>query len=107
MDLTQDLFIGRQPIVDRDLRVVGYELLFRDGDVDEARFDDPDLASSQVIVGTFMEFGLESLVGSQRAYINLTRPFLVGDMPLPMSPEQVALEVLEDVVADQHLLDGL
>ncbi|MDN5849627.1 MAG: HDOD domain-containing protein [Nitrococcus sp.] len=105
--MSVDLFIGRQPIVDRSQRVVAYELLYRAGDENRARFDDRDLASSQVLVSTFMELGLEQIVGSQRAFINLTRPFLTGSIILPMSPEQVALEVSEDIDPDAEVVAGL
>lgn len=105
--MTQDLFIGRQPIVDINLQVVGYELLFRSGMDDHAQIEDADLASAQLIVNSYMEMGLERIVGSQRAFINLTRPFLTGDIPLPMSPEQVALEVAQDIGIDARLVAGL
>jgi len=105
--VSSDLFLARQPIVAADLSVLGYELLYRAGDETEARFSDGDLASSQVLVSTFLEVGLERIVGSARAYLNMTRPFLVGAVPLPMAPEQVTLEVLEDVAGDAQVLEGL
>ncbi|MDN5869863.1 MAG: HDOD domain-containing protein [Nitrococcus sp.] len=105
--MSVDLFIGRQPIVDRSQRVVAYELLYRAGDEDSARFDDGDLATAQVLVTAFIEFGLEQVVGGQRAFINLTRPFLTGEITLPMSPELAALEVLEDIEADTEVMAGL
>ncbi len=105
--MTQDLFIGRQPIVDINLQVVGYELLFRSSMDNRAQIEDADLASAQLIVNSYMEMGLERIVGSQRAFIKLTRPFLTGDIPLPMSPEQVALEVSHDVGFDAPLVAGL
>jgi EAL and modified HD-GYP domain-containing signal transduction protein len=52
--------------------------------------------------------GLESLVGSQKkAYINATRNFLVGKIPIPFPPASVVLEVLEDIKVDQELIDSL
>lgn len=105
--MSTDLFLARQPIVAADLSVLGYELLYRAGEETEARFSDGDLASSQVLVSTFLEVGLERIVGSARAYLNMTRPFLVGTMPLPMAPEQVTLEVLEHVAGDAEVLAGL
>lgn len=105
--MTRDLFIGRQPIVDINLQVIGYELLSRSSEENRARIEDADLASFQLIVNTYMEMGLERIVGSQRAFINLTRPFLTGDIPLPISPEQVALEVAQNISVDAALIDGL
>ncbi len=106
-ELTDHLFVGRQPIYDRQIEVAGYELLFRSGRENRAVFEDGDLASTQVIVTAFMEVGLEHIVGSHRAYINLTRRFVTGGMPLPMTPDQVMLEVLEDIAIDEESLGGL
>lgn len=102
-----DLYIGRQPILDRRMDVVGYELLFRSAGADAAHFPDADLATAQVIVGTFSEMGLEQIVGSQPAYLNLTRPFLVGDLPMPLAPEQVALEFTPADIASAADRDAL
>lgn len=105
--LSTVLYIGRQPILDRGLNVVGYELLFRGPDSEGAHYLNADLATAQVIVGTFSEIGLEQVVGSQPAYLNLTRPFLVGDLPLPLSPEQVALEITTADIRSEDDLEAL
>ncbi len=102
-----EILVGRQPIFDRKLDVHGYELLFRGGTID---FDDPssgDRATSQVIVNAFTEIGLETLVGQRRAFLNLTRSFIVGENALPFSPREVTLEVLESVPCDAEVLAGL
>ncbi|RMD80739.1 MAG: HDOD domain-containing protein [Gammaproteobacteria bacterium] len=102
------VYIGRQPIFDAGLRLRAYELLYRScPGCNEARVEQPEQATAQVILNLFMEFGLEHLVGRHDAYVNLPRGFLVGDYPLPFAPRQVVLEVLEDVPVDQPLLEGL
>ncbi|MBA1145651.1 HDOD domain-containing protein [Ectothiorhodospiraceae bacterium WFHF3C12] len=105
--MSHDLYIGRQPILDRSLEVVGYELLFRSPGAEGAQYLNADLATAQVMAGTFSEIGLEQVVGSQPAYLNLTRPFLVGDLPLPLSPEQVALEITTAEIRGPEELDAL
>ncbi len=105
--VVEDLYIGRQPIYDRDLSVVAYELLYRDGLDNRAEFEDGEHASTQVIINTFMELGLESIVGSSPAYINLPRAFFVGAHPLPFTSEQVVLELLENIAADPLTLSGV
>lgn len=105
--MAEDLFVARQPIYNEGLETVGYELLYRTGDTRTATIHDADQASSRLIVTTFMEMGLESLVGSQRAYINLSRPFVTAQIPLPMSPEQVALEIGPELALDRRLLPHL
>jgi EAL and modified HD-GYP domain-containing signal transduction protein len=103
-----DFFVGRQPIYDRDLDVIGYELLYRsDPSVNYANFDDVDQAVSQVLLDTLVEVGLENIVGDNLAFVNFTRPFLVGDYNIPFSHKQVVVEVLEDVEVDAQLLEAV
>ncbi len=100
----QDVFIGRQPIYDRDLNVFGYELLYRGGSANTAGIIDNERATSQVMVNAFLEFGLDRLVGSSRAFINVTPSLLLSDDPLPFSKEQLGLELPEDIVLDERLM---
>ncbi len=105
-DPTQLVHIGRQPLYDWAGHVVGYELLFR-GAADEVEASRRTAyATSQVIVNAFTEFGLEQLVGGRKCFINLTRDFLVGDLPLPFDPDHAILEILETVEIDDAVLAG-
>lgn len=105
--IMEDIFVARQPIYDRQLELIGYELLYRDNEQCRARFDDGARASSQLIINTFMGFGLENIVGSNPAFINLTHDFFVNDQPIPMNREQVVLEVREDLLPEPNVLEGL
>ncbi len=100
-------FVGRQPIYDNRLDLFGYELLYRRDQNNFARFDDAEQATSDLIVNTFMEIGLENIVGSRLAFINVTGDFFTGHYPLPMSHEQVVLEVLEDTRPEPAVLEGM
>ena len=100
--------VGQQPVLDRSGATAGYELLFRaTAEARVAGFTDPDAATASVVVATFLEFGLPDLVGDRLAFLNLPRAFLVGDRPLPFGPEQVVLEVLEDIEVDREVVAGL
>lgn len=107
----QDIYIGRQPIFDRDLEVYAYELLFRSGSLNQAADAnapfDGDRATSQVIVNAFIEIGLDQIVGNRRAFINLTRSFVTAATPLPFPQDRVVLEILEDIEPDAEVLAGL
>ena len=99
--------IGRQAVYDRAGEVVGYELLFRgSADAFEASRRGAH-ATSQVIVNAFTEFGLEQLVGELPCFVNLTRDFLVGDLPVPFDPGLAVLEVLETVEVDDEVVVGV
>lgn len=100
-----EVFVGRQPIYDRKLGVYGYELLFRSGEANNASGAvSPDGATSQTIVHTFVDIGLETIVGKQFAFINMTESFLLEEDKLPISPKQVILEVLEDIPVTAKLV---
>lgn len=90
--------IGRQPIFDKALNTVAYELLFRDCDgKNRATIRDGDQATTEVILTAFTEIGLKNLFNNKPAFINLTRSFIEGTVPLPNMAGQVVLEVLEHI----------
>ncbi len=102
-----DLFIGRQPIFDRQLNVVGYELLYRSGNKSHADIFDGDHATASVLSNTFLAFGLDNLVEDKLAFVNLTPPFLTGQYPLPGHHNRMVLEILEDTLLDPTMVDAI
>lgn len=95
MNPAQDIFLARQPILNREQRLVAYELLFRAGNHDEARFSDGHAATATVISHAFSHLGISSALGPYRAFINVDKDFLFDDAILLMPPAQVVIEVLE------------
>lgn len=95
--------VGRQPIFDNKLRVHGYELLFRDPATPRRNGDS---MTADVLVRSGLDIGLGRLVGAKLAFVNATRSFLVGDQEVPFAPEQVVIEILEDVPRDEEVLAG-
>lgn len=105
--LVRNVRIGRQGIHDAARRLVAYELVFR-------AFDDPapgeeggDRATSQVIASTFGTFGLETIAGDRPVFVNFTRAFLTGIIPIPVEPDRVVIEVMPGVTVDAELVAGL
>jgi len=99
--------VGRQPILDREGRTYGYELLFRAMSTSTAAARHDDEATSRVLVDTFTEFGLERLVSAGKAFVNVTRSFLTGAIPLPLRGDQAVLEMMPDVVVDAEVRTGI
>jgi len=89
------------------LEVFAYELLFRSGELQHAGVTDGNQATAHVLVNTFLELGLDTLVGAKRAFVNLTRDFLLQDYSLVFPADRVVLEVLEDVEVDDDVLAAL
>jgi len=89
------------------MRVIGYELLYREGNFNQANVEDPDQATSNVILNTFAEIGLEELVGRRKAFVNLTRNFFLEKYPIPFTPHQMVIEVLETIVLDKEIISHI
>ena len=103
----ENLFIARQPIYDLKQTVMGYELLYRNGDVDKAIFEDANQASCETIINTFMHIGIDNLIGSALAFINLPYDFLIFESLTPMFKEQTVLEILEDIEPTPETIEGI
>lgn len=103
----QDIFIGRQPIFDRHMRVYAYELLYRHGFVDRAIITDFDAASSEVVINSLIEVGLDRLVGTRKAFCNFTRGFLLKGAGIPFTTSQLVVEVLETVAPEPEVLEAI
>lgn len=108
------VFLGRQPILDRDQRIVAYELLFRtSAGSNFARIEDDFAATSEVIVRAFAELGLDRVLGECLGYINMDERFLSSEWVELLPRERVVLEVLETVeitptiLARLHELKGM
>ena len=102
-----DIYIARQPIYDRQLDVFAYELLFRNNRQNRAGIVDGDKATTDVIVNTFMEIGLNNIVEDRLAFINLTRSFFLDERMVTMPKDRVVLELLEDIDANEELIQGV
>ena len=99
-----DIHVARQPIFDKRKRLYAYELLFR-GDISEVFPGvDGDMATSQVLSGSFFTFGVEKISGGKRTFINFTRDLLVQRFPMMFPTQSVVVEVLEDVQPSEEVI---
>lgn len=91
------LFLGRQPILDRAQRLYAYELLFRNGTRNAADVTDGVQATATVIANAFSELGVEAALGNCRGFINIDEAFLFSDLIELLPKHAVVLEILETV----------
>ena len=90
----QEIFLGRQPILDRNHDLVAYELLFRSGQTTQAGVTDNVSASASVIVNAYAELGIQNMLGKQRGFINVDAELLMSDMINLLPKSKVVLELL-------------
>jgi len=99
------VYLGRQPILDHAQNVVAYELLFRSGQHAASGVTDDLLASSNVIINTISQFGINSILGSRSGFLNVSYALLMSDALELLPRDQMVLEILETVDVDDRLVD--
>ena len=97
-------FVARQPIFDRDERVFGYELLFRNG-TEQAFQGDIDAAARSTLDSSLL-FGIDTLCDHRRAFINCTREVLLNDMVTLLPPTLAVVEILESIEVDNEIISA-
>jgi EAL and modified HD-GYP domain-containing signal transduction protein len=89
---TDDIYLARQPILDRRQRIVAYELLYRSGVQDRADIKDPVEASARVITYAFSDLGIGAALGGGYCYINVDQAMLMTDAVELLPRGSVTLE---------------
>jgi len=101
-----ECIIARQPIFNSNLRIYGYELLFRRISTNDSIDFDPDEATSSVLVNGMFLIGLEELTKGKLAFVNFSRKMLINDVMTFLPHKDIAIEILETVEPDEKCLSA-
>ncbi len=96
-----NVYVARQPIFDRRMRVVGYELLFRDSTANMANVEDQEAATVSVVLNSLTEIGLMRIVGARGAWIKVPRE-LVRRGLVALLPRRAVVEIMKGQVGDDE-----
>lgn len=99
-----ELLVARQPIFDAQMRVFGYEMLFRSSSRNEFDGTEENSATAQVISAVFGSAETEQLIGRKNTFINFPQKMLLEGTASILPPKQTIVEILENVVPDEDLL---
>ncbi len=97
-----EVFVARQPIFDRRQKVYAYELLYRTGSHNYNPTTDGDLATSEVIVNSFLNLGLDKLTRRKRAFINFSEQLIKNETALLLPRDLIAIEIARDYGFEQE-----
>ncbi|MBK7767369.1 MAG: EAL domain-containing protein [Sulfuritalea sp.] len=102
----EEIFIGRQPILDRGHELFAYELLFRSGrQKNSAEVLDDLQASASVISHAFADLGVEQALGPYKGFINCDASLLLSDLLEALPSDKIVLEVLETVEVTAEIVE--
>lgn len=95
-------YVARPPIFDRDEKVLGYELLFRDGMENVFHGSDANVASRSTLDSSLL-VDLDILCDGRGAFLNCTRNTLIGGLVTLLPSHSTVVEVLLTVPVDAEV----
>lgn len=101
---SSQVLMARQPIFDRNQKVVAYELLYRTEDAQEHALFSGTEATSEVLLNAFTSISDSGEQKRVPAFVNLTRDILVEQKLPEFSKKHIVLEILEDVEPDEEVV---
>lgn len=100
-----DVYVARQAIFDINKKVVAYELLFRNSNVNEFISREDTNPTLDVIRNSFSVIGLDKITGGKRAFINFDEELLKSKIIEAFPKDTIAIEVLETVKPDIRVIE--
>jgi EAL and modified HD-GYP domain-containing signal transduction protein len=105
VDTRDTLYVARQPILEADGQVYGYELLYRADGEDLDGMPSKDLAAARVLSDAVLNVGLDTLTGGRPAFINLSRSLLLGEVARLLAPTMVVFELHDLLAIDEPVME--
>ena len=101
-----EVYVARQPIFDRNMDVLGYELLYRRSMNNFYEGIDDNQSTAEVINNAFLTMHFQELTGGTKAFINFSDDMLKKEIPLLLPKSAIVVEVLEEVEVSDSLIDA-
>ena len=97
--------VARQPIFTKGLKVYGYELFFRNNDVATSVGEiHRDTASSETILSSIQDLGVEKVTNGKRAFINFTEKLILDQIATLLPNSILVIEVTEPIAPTPEIL---
>lgn len=94
------VYVGRQPVFDRNRKTVAYQLLHRSSTINNAEPAMNGNATRELVEHSLLQWGLDQLLGGVPGHIRVDADFLASGLHLTLPPDRVALEFADDVDID-------
>jgi EAL and modified HD-GYP domain-containing signal transduction protein len=107
----RDFYLGRQPVLDRNQALFGYELLFRSTPLGQANIGagtpaapTPGLSATATVIAHAAQLGLARAIGDAHCFLNVDADVLGSDIYAFLPRERTVLELAPSVVPDDAVL---
>lgn len=99
-----DFYLARQPVLNKQQQLCGYELLFRSAATGPANVVD-DLMATSSVISNVASLGLDKVLQEHIGFLNVDASILLSDVLEFIPPKKIVLEILEHVKPTPELLD--
>jgi EAL and modified HD-GYP domain-containing signal transduction protein len=105
----RDFYLGRQPVLDRNQALYGYELLFRNtGAGTESAADQASgLSATAAVIAHAAQLGLARAIGDAACFLNVDADVLASDIFAFLPRERTVLEIVGATVPDDAVLERM
>lgn len=101
-------FIGRQPILNRNQQLIGYELFFRSNAQEDSIGQHAELdADTQVLVNTLNNMGTQWLVGNKLAFLNVGETMLMSEFIELLPARRVVLDISNRITPSNEMVSRI
>ena len=108
----RDFYLGRQPVLDRQQALFGYELLFRSAPVGQADIGQttaagataPGLNATAAVIAHAAQLGLARAIGDATCFLNVDADVLGSDIYAFLPRERTVLELAPSMMPDDAVL---
>jgi EAL and modified HD-GYP domain-containing signal transduction protein len=107
----RDFYLGRQPVLDRNQSLFGYELLFRSTPLGQANIAPgtpaapaPGLTATAAVIAHAAQLGLARAIGDAHCFLNVDADVLGSDIYAFLPRERTVLELAASVTPDAAVL---
>lgn len=103
-----NFYLARQPIFDRNQMVIGYEIIYRSSlgapDYSDTEYDE---ARTRLLLNSYLDVGMDTLLGGHIAFINFDKELVLKDSPLLLNRSTTVIQIDSSVVPDDVFIDKL
>src|SRR5690606_4310581 len=99
----RNFYLARQPLLDRNQALFGYELLFRNTPANAADIDS-GLAATADVLAHAAQLGLPRAIGDAIAFVNVDTDVLMSDIFAFLPRERTVIELVGSVEASEQVM---
>ena len=97
-------YIARQPILDENQEVLGYEILYHEK-IDDVKSKSTDVKAASAIENFLIQLDSDKFLAGKMAFINFTPNLLLRNIPRIFSPQKLVIQIDDDTIINPAAQD--